>query len=101
MRVLVSSSSSSNLKNLTISPASSAPHRPPLIPRLSQVKCRSTGELYACKTMTKKKNPLWLQEAQLLNQVDHPGVQKLKAVYHPEEGDLVHIVTELLGGPDL
>ena len=82
-------------------PSPLAPHRPPLIPRLSQVKCRSTGELYACKTMTKKKNPLWLQEAQLLNQVDHPGVQKLKAVYHPEEGDLVHIVTELLGGPDL
>ena len=38
-----------------------------------EVKCRVTGHVYACKTMAKKNNPLWLQEAQLLNKCDHPG----------------------------
>ena len=43
-----------------------------------EVKCRVTGHVYACKTMAKKNNPLWLQEAQLLNKCDHPGETREK-----------------------
>ena len=48
-----------------------------------EVKCRVTGHVYACKTMAKKNNPLWLQEAQLLNKCDHPGEtrEKKRRVY--------------------
>lgn len=63
---------------------------------------RSTGEMYAVKTIDKSKvarKDHIRREIQLLRSIDHPGIMKMVDCY--EDVDYVHIVTEKCTGGEL
>jgi len=69
--------------------------------KVRQVKCKSTGKMFALKTLTSRGSAEAEVEAELAagSEFDHPYVVKLHGFF--SEGDFYHLVMDLCTGGDL